>query len=113
MAITIHYIDEYFISHNYVMSFDALRESHTGAVIAKLLYKNLKDWNVAGKMLTITLDNVSANYKAMRDIKVEYRSSLEPSAVAAILLCQSWLRAGRRPNSRIIFPKSMNFDEAL
>ena len=74
MAITIHYIDEYFISHNYVMSFDALRESHTGAVIAKLLYKNLKDWNVAGKMLTITLDNVSANYKAMRDIKVEYQS---------------------------------------
>ena len=48
------------------MAFTLLEASHTGAKLAREIFKTLDEFNIAEKLYCITTDNASNNTKAMR-----------------------------------------------
>ena len=66
LAITGHWIDKNWILHEALLAFTLLEGSHTGARLAKEIFKTLDEFNIAEKLYCITTDNASNNTKAMR-----------------------------------------------
>ncbi|KAL6569639.1 hypothetical protein OROMI_014153 [Orobanche minor] len=76
MVVTGHWIDEYFVLYKVVLNFYSILD-HTGDTIATKLEQCMSGWGIE-KILTITVDNASANDVAMREIKrrlLDYGSS--------------------------------------
>src|SRR5579859_1200295 len=61
-----HWIDKNWILHEALLAFTLLEASHTGAKLAREIFKTLHQFNIAEKLYCITTDNASNNTKAMR-----------------------------------------------
>lgn len=67
MVVTGHWVDEIFELHKVVLNFFNILD-HTGDTIATKLEDCMSEWGIE-KILTITVDNASANDVAMREIR--------------------------------------------
>ncbi|KAL6536655.1 hypothetical protein OROMI_026236 [Orobanche minor] len=67
MVVTGHWIYEFFVLYKVVLNFYSILD-HTGDTIATKLEQCMSEWGIE-KILTITVDNASANDVAMREIK--------------------------------------------
>ncbi|KAJ4782868.1 hypothetical protein LUZ62_067125 [Rhynchospora pubera] len=61
MCITVHFIDDNWTVQKRILRFMCLEGRHTGLNLSEAVLKNLFDWNIDGKMFSLTLDNDSAN----------------------------------------------------
>lgn len=66
MVITAHFIDDNWVLHKKIINFSAIH-NHKGETIAAVLESCLQEWGI-DKLLTITVDNASANDVAIRDL---------------------------------------------
>ncbi|BBG98623.1 transposable element gene, partial [Prunus dulcis] len=63
MVLTAHFLDDDWMLHKRVLNFCVI-QNHKGRTIGRLIEKCLIDWGIE-RVLTITLDNASANDKAV------------------------------------------------
>ncbi|KAI3747631.1 hypothetical protein L6452_10167 [Arctium lappa] len=61
MAITAHFIDEFWNLQSRIMRFIYVPAPHTVDVLAEMLYDSLCDWNLDRKLSTLTVDNCTTN----------------------------------------------------
>ncbi|CAL9236464.1 unnamed protein product, partial [Arabidopsis halleri] len=74
ICVTSHYIDESWRLNNKLLAFCDLKPPHNGEEIAKKIYDCLKEWGLEKKILTITLDNASANTSMQTILKHRLQS---------------------------------------
>jgi len=74
ICVTSHYIDESWRLNNKILAFCDLKPPHNGEEIAKKVYDCLKEWGLEKKILTITLDNASANTSMQTILKHRLQS---------------------------------------
>ena len=65
MVVTVHFIDVDWMLHTKFISFCVI-PNHKGESIVRLLEERLLDWGVE-KLLTVTVDNASANDTGLND----------------------------------------------
>ncbi|KAL2533125.1 Zinc finger BED domain-containing protein DAYSLEEPER [Abeliophyllum distichum] len=70
MVITAHFIDDAWRLQSRVMRFIYVPCPHTAESLSTTLYESLLDWNIDGKLSTLTVDNCSTN-DAMINILVD------------------------------------------
>ncbi|KAL7147969.1 hypothetical protein ABFS83_06G146700 [Erythranthe nasuta] len=68
MVFTGHYIDECWTLHSCVLRFIYVPSPHTSEVLSKVLFDCLLEWNVDGKLSTLTVDNCTTNDAMVRAI---------------------------------------------
>ncbi|GAA0176888.1 hypothetical protein LIER_42115 [Lithospermum erythrorhizon] len=61
MMVTGHFIDAKWVIHKRVLDFVNVPPPHTGEVLARHLIKVMDDWGIKDRVVSITVDNVSAN----------------------------------------------------
>lgn len=61
ISITAHYIDANWMLPKCIISYSLLEYPHTGAKIGSTIVDKLKEFNIAQKIISLTLDNVSTN----------------------------------------------------
>ncbi|CAI0465098.1 unnamed protein product [Linum tenue] len=61
MAVTGHFIDNSWKLRNIMLRFMYVPAPHTSQRLADRLFDSLLDWNIAGKLSSITLDNCTTN----------------------------------------------------
>lgn len=66
MVLTAHFVDDDWILHKKVLNFCVI-PNHKGESIARLLEECMIEWEIR-KILTITVDNASANDAALKDL---------------------------------------------
>lgn len=59
LCITVHFIDELHVSKSHVLSFRKFHGRHTGDKIYSYLFKVIEEFNLKGKVSSITTDNGS------------------------------------------------------
>ncbi|KAH7663375.1 Tam3-transposase (Ac family) protein [Dioscorea alata] len=69
MAITAHYIDHSWNLQSRILRFIYVPTPHTSERLSTVLVGCLLDWNIDGKLSTITLDNCSTNDSMIEKIK--------------------------------------------
>jgi hypothetical protein len=65
VSVVSHYLDDSYALNKRVISFRMMDESHTGDAIANHILEVVRDFAIDGKILSITLDNASANTTAI------------------------------------------------
>ncbi|KZV23085.1 hypothetical protein F511_25619 [Dorcoceras hygrometricum] len=74
LVVTCHWIDETWKMQKRILSLDVLDSSHSGYTIALYVLNVAKVFGIQNKIMSITLDNASANNSALRYLK----DSLKP-----------------------------------
>lgn len=72
MCVVAHYIDKHWRMQTRVLAFMELDPPHSGNVIAVALFDCVTEWKIENKIVSITLDNVSNNDAAVRDLKAMF-----------------------------------------
>lgn len=65
VSVVAHYLDDSYALNKRVIGFRMMDESHTGDAIANHILEVVRDFEIDGKILSITLDNASANTTAI------------------------------------------------
>ncbi|KZV31439.1 hypothetical protein F511_39769 [Dorcoceras hygrometricum] len=74
LVVTCHWIDETWKMQKRILSLDVLDSSHSGYTIALYVLNVAKVFGIQNKIMSITLDNASANNSALKYLK----DSLKP-----------------------------------
>jgi hypothetical protein len=68
MSITAHYINSEFNYKKKIISFREVKYPHTGYAIEEAIVGCLTEWDIRGKLFTLTLDNASNNTNACDEL---------------------------------------------
>jgi len=69
ISLTAHYVDSTFTLRNKIIAFCAFPPPHTGHELTRKLVEFLRDWEIEGKIFSITLDNAQNNTKMVEKLK--------------------------------------------
>ena len=69
LSIFAHCIDNEYKLNKRVIGFKVIDESHTGDAIAALILEVIKEYGIENRIVSITLDNASANTSAIRTLE--------------------------------------------
>ncbi|XP_059429198.1 zinc finger BED domain-containing protein RICESLEEPER 2-like [Corylus avellana] len=78
MVVTCHFVDSNWLLQKRILNFCNVPPPHSGVVIAEALRNSFIEWGILDKVLTITVDNASANSAAIDILRddFELRGSL-------------------------------------
>lgn len=69
LFVTCHFIDKDWKLQKLVLAFRVVPSPHTGIVISETLFECFNEWNVASKILAVTVDNATSNDAALKNLK--------------------------------------------
>lgn len=69
LVVTCHFIDKDWKLQKLVLAFRVVPSPHTGIVISETLFECFNEWNVASKILAVTVDNATSNDAALKNLK--------------------------------------------
>ncbi|XP_058783283.1 zinc finger BED domain-containing protein RICESLEEPER 2-like [Vicia villosa] len=72
MTVTGHFIDSKWQLHKRVLSFKNVPPPHSGEVLCRELIKVMDDWGITDKVISISIDNASANDNCIVRLKRDY-----------------------------------------
>lgn len=72
MTVTCHFIDSKWQLHKRVLSFINVPPPHSGEVLARELIKVMEDWHIKDKVVSISVDNASANDNCIARLKADF-----------------------------------------
>ena len=72
MTVTAYFIDSKWQLHKRVLAFTNIPPPHSGEVIAKELLRVMDDWRIRDKVVSITVDNASANDNCIARLKLDF-----------------------------------------
>ena len=81
MCVTVHYIDDNWCMQKRIVNFVHVGGRHTGAKLSETFTELMVKWNIDKKLLSLTLDNASANEVAVKDIISDLRANASISAL--------------------------------
>ncbi|XP_058103795.1 zinc finger BED domain-containing protein RICESLEEPER 1-like isoform X3 [Magnolia sinica] len=71
LSLSAHYIDDNWKLQRSILNFCLVEDLHSGEAISKVVMEKLDNWNIYGKLSSITLDNCSTNDVVVRDLVSE------------------------------------------
>jgi len=77
VSVVAHYLDDSYVLNKRVIGFRSMDESHTGDAIANQILEVVRDFQIASKILSITLDNASANTTAIEILTPQLQSYIK------------------------------------
>jgi hypothetical protein len=69
ICLTTHFISKYWVLIKRVLNFSFMPPPHNGNALSDMILNLLKEWGIDKKILTITLDNASANDRCAELLK--------------------------------------------
>jgi hypothetical protein len=69
LSVVAHYIDNKYRLNKRVIGFQGIDESHTGDAVASEIMEVIQEYGIADRVVSITLDNASANTSAMKTLE--------------------------------------------
>lgn len=72
MCITVHWIDENWCMQKRIIKFNHVQGNHSGKNLGLHFYDCIVDWNLDRKLLSLSLDNASANDKCVEGLVTKF-----------------------------------------
>ncbi|XP_059435493.1 zinc finger BED domain-containing protein RICESLEEPER 2-like [Corylus avellana] len=72
MVVTCHFVDSNWLLQKRILNFCNVPPPHSGVVIAEALRNSFIEWGILDKVLTITVDNASANSAAIDILRDDF-----------------------------------------
>ncbi|KAF3782511.1 putative AC transposase [Nymphaea thermarum] len=69
ISITAHFIDHSWTLQKRIIGFSQVEPPHTGKNLANVIAKNIQEWEIKKKIISITVDNASSNDVLVRTLK--------------------------------------------
>ena len=87
VSVVAHYLDDSYALNKRVIGFRTMDESHNGEAIANQILEVVRDFEIDGKILSITLDNASANTTAVEFLTPQLQSYIKGYIVHHRCVC--------------------------
>jgi len=87
ISVVAHYLDDSYCLNKRVIGFRMMDDSHSGDAIANHILEVVNDFNIADKILSVTLDNASSNTTAIEILGPHIRSYINGYVVHQRCLC--------------------------